>query len=196
MLRPVRTSAPATTPISVSEAKAQCRVDHADEDTLFGNLVGAVTEYLDGWGGALGRCLISQNWRVDFPTWPVTGFIRLPFADVTAISSVTYYDTNGDSQTVSSALYQLYEDDLGSFVRFTDAFTAPTLDDDRMNAVSVAFVAGYGANAGDVPEPIRQAMLLMVAGWYDNRESVSAGTMTELPFAVRALLQPYRRVGV
>lgn len=43
---------------------------------------------------------------------------------------------------------------------------------------------------------IDQAMLLLVAHWYANREAVSDSAMTEVPFGVRHLLQPYRRMGV
>jgi uncharacterized phiE125 gp8 family phage protein len=61
-----------------------------------------------------------------------------------------------------------------------------------MATVTVRFVAGYGANPGDVPEPLRQAMLLLIGHYYENREAVAAGTLTELPFAVASLVFPFR----
>ncbi len=48
-------------------------------------------------------------------------------------------------------------------------------------------VAGYD---GDLPEPARLAMLMLVSQWYDRREPVVVGSsVAELPFAVEALLE-------
>lgn len=45
-------------------------------------------------------------------------------------------------------------------------------------------------------ENVDVAMLLLVGHWYANREAVNTGTTSALPFAVEALLQPYRIYGV
>ncbi|WOU51616.1 head-tail connector protein [Citrobacter portucalensis] len=46
-------------------------------------------------------------------------------------------------------------------------------------------------------DDVKAAMLLMIGHWYANRESVVVGqTVAEVPFAVEALLQPYRIYGV
>ncbi len=60
------------------------------------------------------------------------------------------------------------------------------------NAVTVRFVAGY-ANAGAVPQRIKQAMFLLIGHWYENRENSVVGTIVnKLPDAVDALLQSAR----
>ncbi len=43
------------------------------------------------------------------------------------------------------------------------------------NGIEIAFVAGYGNAAAYVPAPIRQAILLLVAHWYEHREPVAIG---------------------
>ncbi|MGB9845891.1 MAG: head-tail connector protein [Desulfotomaculales bacterium] len=54
---------------------------------------------------------------------------------------------------------------------------------------------GYEAN--DVPERIKQAILLLVGHWYDNREIAAAGRLVnEVPFTVNALLWQERVVPV
>lgn len=45
-------------------------------------------------------------------------------------------------------------------------------------------------------DDVRTAMLLLIGHWYANREAASSGGLTETPFAVEALLQPYRIYGV
>ncbi|EEC0184046.1 phage gp6-like head-tail connector protein [Salmonella enterica subsp. enterica] len=43
---------------------------------------------------------------------------------------------------------------------------------------------------------VRAALLLLVAFWYENREPAGMGEISETPFAVEALLQPYRIYGL
>lgn len=194
MIRPVQTVAPAELPVTLAEAKAHLRVDHDTEDDLISTLVQAAVDHLDGHGGVLGRCLINQTWRVDFWTWQPA--FRLPFPDVSSVSSVVYSDVDNAEQTVSAGLYELIEDAQGGLVKMLDDFTEPTLYDDRSDPVRITFVAGYGADADDVPSAIKAAILLMVGHWYQHREAVTAGSTETLPMAVEALITPYRRVGL
>jgi len=191
MFRPVRTVAPATALVSLDEVKAHCRVDFDDDNAMLGALTQAATDFLDGWTGILGRCLISQTWRIDVYDW--VGDIRMPFPDVQSVT-VKYFDADNAEQTVSSSLYELLEDHRGSFVRFLDAFTEPAIYDDRSDAIQITLVAGYGDNISDVPQAIRQAALLLIGHWYESREAVTAGAMKEVPMAVDALTKIYRRV--
>jgi len=191
MQRPVLITAPAVGLVSVAEAKAQARVDHSDEDTLISALIAVTTSYLDGWSGVLGRCLVNQTWRQDFAEW--SNRLRLPFPDVSSVT-ITYLDTEDAEQTVSSALYELLEDERGSYVAFRDAFTRPATTNDREAPISVEMVAGYGATAADVPKAIRHAALLLVAHWYEHREPEIVGApVSPVGFAATALLAPYRR---
>lgn len=187
MLRPVRTSAPAELPVPVAEAKANSRVDHSDDDAVFEALIGAATAYLDGYAGVLGRCIVSQDWRQDFQDWE--GQLRLPFPDVSS-ATVTYQDTDNAVQTVAASAYEIVEDARGSVVVFRDAFQKPALYNDMVAPISVAFTAGYGAVA-DVPEPLKAAIKLLVAHWYENREAT--GDTESLPYGVDMLIAPYRR---
>jgi len=182
MYAPVRTVAPATTPVSVSEAKAHLRVDGSDEDTLIGALVASATSHLDGYSGVLGRAIITQTWRQDFDDFSTR--LRLPLFPVASISSVTYRDANGTTQTVSAANYALLCDDRGYYVRFIDDYDPPIVYDDGP-AVSVTYVAEATA-----PPGLMHAIKLLVGAWFADRE---AG---EIPRAVDRLLTPFRRIGV
>lgn len=193
MLTPVRTVAPAVTPVSVAEAKANSRVDTSDDDTLIGVLIDAAVAHLDGYAGTLGRALVQQTWRQD-----VAAFIdplRLPVGNVMAISSITYYDSSNALQTLSTDVYTAMSDERGSYVTLKPDQSWPSVYS-RPDAVRVTWTAGYGANASDVPAAIRQAILLMVSSWYENRETTVIGTIVaDLPMGSQALLAPYRRVG-
>lgn len=195
MLRPVLVTAPAAVVVSIEEAVRHCRADGVVEDLpLIESLIKAATQHLDGWSGVLGRCLINQQWRVSFRDWDRCGF-RLPFPDVSAVVMV-YSDADNAEQTVNSALYEVLPDAMGTVLRFRDAFTAPLVYDDRSDAVRVTLTAGYGTAATSVPEPLRQAILLLVAHWYQHREAVSVDDVGPLPIAVDRLIEPYRFVGL
>ncbi len=65
----------------------------------------------------------------------------------------------------------------------------------ELNAFEIAFTAGYGDEPTDVPAPIRQALTLLVAHWFERREPVVLGVgAQEVPTTVAGLLLPYRRV--
>jgi uncharacterized phiE125 gp8 family phage protein len=194
MLAPVRTTAPAETPVSLDEAKAHCRVDHDDDNAVITTLIAAAAAYVDGWTGVLGRCLVDQTWRISFRDLTAQ-CIRLPFPNVST-ATVTYYDTDNAEQTVAAGDFTILADACGSFIRFDDSFAVPSLYDDRLDAVQVEFTAGYG-DAADVPAAIKAAILLLVGHYYENREaSVIGASVENLPMGVDALLAPYRRVGV
>lgn len=204
MHRPVLISPPDLPVVSLAEAKAHLRVDHDDDDALIEGLIRAATEHLDGWTGILGRCLVDQTWRQDFDR-----FVRdlcLPLGPVISIVSVTWRNPAGALATVPPSSYDLRTDAGGrSLVRFDNDFTFPgPLHESR--AVAVTYRAGYEtipAQEGPpivpakvtVPEPLRVAILLLAGHWYQNREAVG-DPQSELPFAVNALIAPYRRVGV
>lgn len=199
-LKPVLSSAPASTPISLTEAKRHLRLgtpgaeaDYTDEDSLLTMLVDAVTGHLDGYSGILGRALVTQTWTQDWNDWPLD-LMRLPLAPVSAITSITYYDTTNQSQTLSSANYSLLADDQSPAAVWAFNATLPAVYD-REDAIRITFVAGYGA-ASAVPAAIKAAMLLMVADLYENREPVVIGQAVNETRAVQTLLAPFRRVGI
>ena len=191
MLKPVRTVAPAKQPVTLDEAKDHCHVVDADSDAVIGRLIDAATSLLDGRSGTLGRCLITQTWRQDFTAWKWC--LRLPFPDVQAISSVVYSDSDNAEQTVSSSLYELLDDECGSYVHFLQDFTVPSLYSDRSDRIRVTFTAGYGDDPSDVPQAIRQAILLTLGDWFMNRGNTVAGQVSQISHAATALTAPFRR---
>lgn len=181
--------APAETPVSLAEAKAHCRVDHDTDDDLIELYITAAVSHLDGAGGSLGRCLVTQEWAVDLDEFPDE--ISLPLAPLQSVDAVKYLDASGDTQTVNASTYVQKH---GVVSLASGASWPEPLD--QAGAVWVEFTAGYGA-AEDVPAPIKAAILLMVGHWYANREAVAESGMQELPMAVKALTMPFfYRVGV
>lgn len=188
-LLPVRTSAPAEALLSVADAKAHLRIDGSDHDTYLQALVAAAEAHLDGFAGVLGRALVTQTWRRSFDRFPDGNLIRLPLGPLQSVSSVTYYDTAGTSQTFSASSYHAVSDAIGPAIVLDDDATWPNLDA-RPDAVTVTWVCGYGA-ASAVPAPIIQAAKLIIGDLFENRELGPVVTAR-----VDALIAPYRAVGL
>lgn len=189
---PVLVSGPTDIPVQLSSAKSHLRVDFDDDDILIYDLISAAVAYLDGWSGILGRCLVSQTWSISVSAW--SSCIRLPFPDVASVA-ITYQDADDVGQTVAASDYEIIQDRLGSAVRFKDSFSEPAVHDDTLEPITVTLTAGYGGS-GAVPASLKQAILLLVAHWYENRASVSEMRLEETPMAFRALIEPHRRMVV
>jgi uncharacterized phiE125 gp8 family phage protein len=195
VLKPVRITPPADTPVSVSECKSHLRISHNEDDTLIGTYLQAAVDRMDGYSGLLGRCMVTQTWRQDYECWPSGPKLRLPFADVSAITSLKYSDPDDVEQTVNSSLYALHQDAEGSFLWLKSDFTGPSFNDDRPDPIRLTFAAGYGVAAA-VPYALKAAILLMVGDFYEHRENTLVGVGLdgrELPVGVSALIFPFVR---
>jgi uncharacterized phiE125 gp8 family phage protein len=203
--RPVLVTPPAEAPVTLAEAKAHCRVTSTSDDVLITGLIAAAVSHLDGWSGVLGRCLVTQTWRQDFGGF--ASELRLPML-AAAVSSVSYVTTAGVQATLSSSVYQLGQDALGSYLVEAPDQSWPDADD-RESAVSVTFTSGYGA-ASAVPAGIKSAIILMVGKLYATARSdqaltaervdgvgswqwdASGAVAASIDRTIEALLAPYR----
>ncbi|WP_171043013.1 head-tail connector protein [Maritimibacter alexandrii] len=184
--------APATRVLSTEEAKEHLRELEDDHDTLVDGLVLAAEGLLDGPFGILGRALITQSWVMTRAVWPSGASLDLPLPPVQSVTSVVYIDAEGETQTLAAESYRLVAGESRARLELVAGASWPAVYD-RSDAIRVTFVAGYGAAASDVPEPIRQAVRLLVGFWYENAEAAASGPRDILPFGVRALLVNFRR---
>lgn len=49
--------------------------------------------------------------------------------------------------------------------------------------------------SGEFPAPLKHAIMMLAAHWYNQRESVSTAQMHEVPDSLQALVKPYTRLG-
>ena len=184
-------TAPAAEPISTAVAKAHLRVDFATDDTLIDALVVAAREYVEQ---VTGRALITQTWELLDDRFKGRE-IHLSYAPLQSVTSVKYIDTGGVEQTFSSDNYTVYTysshpGEVG--LNYDEEWPQTRRIED---AVIVQFKAGYGDAGSDVPQPILQAMLMLISHWYENRESTVSGLRIEpfqMPEAFDMLISPYR----
>lgn len=189
MTAPYLVTAPTSQPLNRTDVKQFSNIDHSQDDTLIDSLIQAATSYFDGRDGILGRALITQTWARTLSWFPER--IRLPLGPVASITSVKYYDIDDVEQTLGASTYELRRDDVGAYAQLAWEQTWPNYTP-RPDGITVTWVAGTTASL--MPRAIRQAMLMLVAHWYENRETVVIGvTAMDIPFAVNALIAPFRR---
>jgi len=175
----VRESPPAAEPVTLAEAKAQCRVDISDDDTYINTLITVAREYIEE---TLDLSMINQTWvaKYDvFPLWEVV-LPRPPMA--AGAVTVTYRDEAGNDQTLSSGGDEFQVDRNIVPGRIYPLYNGvwPAVRGDE-NSVSVEWIAGYGASGASCPSILRQACLLLISHWYEMRQPVFAGYSQVLP---------------
>lgn len=182
---------PALEPVSLAEAKAHLRLDAADEDMLLASLITAARMHVEV---LTGQVLITQSWRLYFDAWPDKTRVEIPIAPLQAISSVTVYDAEGVGAVLPSASW--LADVVSNPGRLVRNGSALWPDPGQCaNGIEILLTAGHGDAAEDVPQTLRQAILLLAAHWFETREPVALGRQTiEAPHSVAALLAPMRRV--
>jgi uncharacterized phiE125 gp8 family phage protein len=186
---------PASDPLSLAEAKAHLRVTSDDEDGIIAGYILAAREFVEN---ATHRRLITQtlDYTID-DGWPCViarGYYRtrieLPVQPVASVSSISYVDSAGATQTLSSSLYVVRTDGPVAFIEPAYDVSWPSVRC-QTAAITVRFVAGTALS--EVPNPLMQAMRLLVAHQYEQREAVNVGNIvTPMDLAVEAFLSPYR----
>lgn len=187
----VLTSAPEIEPVSLAEAKAHLRVDGTAEDALISSLIITSRLHVEA---ALGLALITQGWSQVLDAWPPGGIVKLPVRPIRSITHVRLYGPDESAETIAAATWRL--DAAGVPPRLVrEGRTTWPPPRRSANGIDIAFVAGYGDHASDVPAPIRQAVLLLVAHWYEYRMPIDIGAAhAPIPHMVSELLQPFRMV--
>lgn len=175
--------------ITASEFKTHARVYHTQDDTYIATLILVATQCIEH---ETRRALINRSFTLQLEGFPAGGEIILPRSPLSTVSSVTYTDAAGATQTLSASDYNTYSVNGVGRVVLKSTASWPTTQGTGALDVSVNFTAGYGATSASVPVALKQAVLLWATHWYDNRTSVNVGNLvTELPMTVQRLIVSY-----
>ena len=167
---PIRTTEPtlAQEPVTVAEARRQCRIgdgiDYHDEE--LSGLIPAARRQVE-------KDAILVFYTGSF-TWTITAFSSGQFLEidgvrpVTAISSIAYIDTAGDSQTWASSNYSLKEfHRKHSAVALTYGNSWPSVRGD-VNGITITLTAGYSSVLAMPPEAKVAVKLALHVQWLLN----------------------------
>ena len=178
-------SGPAVEPVTTSEVKTAARIDYDAEDTLVASWIKS--------GRALAETItnmafVTQTIRLAFDGWPVAPFY-LPRPPLQSVTSFKYYDTDDTEYELTSGT-DFYSEIYKMPGRITLEYgkTWPTATLREMDSVVIVYKAGFGDAASDVPEWVKDAIILYCTYRNENR----AGEIGEIPKAFYNILRPHR----
>jgi uncharacterized phiE125 gp8 family phage protein len=175
---------PAQEPLDLATAKLWARIDGTALDPLIPGMIVAARQIAEQETGAR---LITQTWRQELDDWPA-------FLDTFALFPVQSVDLsywNGSAWTALAGQAVSVRDKFGVHVRQTVGGAYAPLVATTGPRVRADFVVGYGDDATDVPQAIRQFIAAHVAYWVRNPEAALDRAMSPSPF-LSALLDPFR----
>jgi len=176
-----------TYPVSLTEAKSHLKVDTTADDTYITSIIKAATQLSEEYTNRFFIDTVIEQYASSF-----ADLQTLFKSKVSAVAYVKYYDSDNSLQTLSASVYDTQLNYEPSQIQLTDGQSFPTITK-RNDAVVARYTVGYGSSASDVPEIIKQAILLTIGNFYQNRNSVVIGRIaTELPQNSKWLLDTYK----
>ena len=183
---------PAIEPIGLDEAKAHLRLDHGQDDAAVAGLIRAARELCEEFTR---RALIEQRRELRLERLPslfrIHRMVPLPYPPLIAVEEVVVrVEPGGTESILPQSDYEVIAGGEGSGrLGFN---TVPW----GAASLAIRYRCGYGSSPAEVPAPLRQGMLMVLAQWYEQREAASSAAMMEAPFGVQALWRPYRVVSL
>jgi len=189
----ITVEAPISEPVSIEEARSQCRID-ADitgEDELLEHYIAAAREYCEIHTG---RHFTVKTMRYIGPWQPEK--IELS-ATLQAVNFVQYQDHENKPAALPDTDY--YVDTVSLVGCLIPLAPWPSTYRTHPHPVIIEFEVGERDEQANstCPAQIKQAILLLVAHWYGNREATGFTNLSkEVEFSVKCLLAPHRIINV
>lgn len=160
-------------PIPIDILRTRLRIEVESDDTDLAALCIAAGELIERETGVLLR---SQTVVEKIASWRRTVLRKGP---ISAITSVSYTDTNGAPQTLPAAEWFTFEDDELIVLDFD---TSAAIKENTQPTVT--YVAGFT----DVPHALQQCIVALVGAWYNNPEASNVAALAEVPLAYRHII--------
>lgn len=187
-------TAPTTEPISLTEAKLHLKVDNSDDDTLISSLIKAARQSAENFTN---RALSSQVLELILDDFPEKEIV-LPRPPVETLTSIKYTNCEGVESTLDSHDYISFIEAEPAVIVPAYGKSFPYFTPYPKGAVKIRYTAGYKTSGTEarliIPEAIKQALLLIIGSYYENREDLlSKGhILKSLPFGAEYLLYQFR----
>lgn len=151
----VVTEAAAAEPVTLADAKTWGRFDDTSDDDRISGALTAARAYVEAFTGQL---ISEQTAAIKCDSF--CDFEYLPLAPVQSISSITYVDGAGDTQTLDAAVYELRAEGLRSAIVRKYGQSWPGIQ--CGSRITVTAVCGYAADALP-PAPLQAIRMYAIA---------------------------------
>lgn len=199
-----RISGPELEPVTLEEAKRQCRIDAdlTEEEDDIQSWITVARELAEDYCKAT-FCETTWEMRLNsFPAsvWTASPVLELPMGPVLEVLSVEYLDIQGNLQTIDLSTLQHGVDAQPPYLLPAVGECWPPVTY-GVGAVVVRYRAGFPGTgspegADGVPARAKHAIKMMVGHFYENREAISSETRqipTAIPYGFERLLDSLRR---
>ena len=218
-------TAAATLPISLPEVKSRLGITDDTREAQLAAMIRSATENTERY---LRRTLIDTTWTMFLDKFPgkrlpwwdgvrqiadteltdLTEAIILPKPPIDSVVHVKAHKQDGTETTVTSTDYIVDTASEPGRIALKESKSWPTDALRSLNGVEVQYIAGYGPVGSDVPEPIREAIMICVSEMDTNKtgealkfEKVGDSSLSRfgpdetgsiIPRSARNLLSTYR----
>ena len=184
----------ATNPVPLRELAAHLRLSHGftddgSEDSLLELYLRNATAVVER---RTSQALISRPYLLQVASWDRHGNLNLPIGPVNTIDSIKFVSP-GSTILLDPEDWQLEPGVTRQRITGTDC--GPLWPLPRGAVAEFEFVAGYGESWNDVPDDLRQAVLLLAAHYYENRFG-EVETDGGVPFGVLSIVEQHRPVRI
>lgn len=158
--RLLQTTAPSGFPITKAEVKKHLNVgasDSSHDDLLDEYISSATAKYEQDTDTGI----LTQSWTQFFPV--LQDGLTLTKRICSSVTSVKYYDSGNDLQTLSTDVYAF--DSTTQQIRLKPEQTFPATYE-RFDAVFVEYVVGV--NQSSVSSQVKHALYLLIGAWFDG----------------------------
>lgn len=169
--------------VTAEAAKEHLRVTSSDEDYYIESLVLGATEVVEGMTGLK---FGERTCEIYLDGWGSGDYVKLPVAPVQAITSIIYTDEDENDTTWTASYYRLDEHNGVPVVALSGDNDWPTATLRPVNPIKVTATVGY--SDANVPQRARQAIMVLVGLWYENREAAGPVPLQQMPLGFQALI--------
>ena len=191
---PIVVTPPSGLAVDLADVRANLVIDGSEEDAYLASLAAAAHDYLSGPQGRLGRTVLTTVYDLKLGRFPARGGpLHLPVPPLREGVSIRYFrGPDGAETLVDPNDYEAdYAPHAGIVVMRRKGGWPDDVNGDLTAPVIVRYSAGYGSSPGEIPRALRQAMILLVSHWYENRVAVERCQMHGAPLSFDALIRPY-----
>lgn len=150
--------------VTLAEAKRHLKETTTENDIYIQDLIIAAQDKIED---EYDLSLTAQTWEMYLDEFP-DGDIEIHFWPIASITSVKYTDEDGNEQTVTSTYYSTDLTQKPARIKPDVDYDWPDTQE-VVKAVQVRFVTGW-TSPDTIPGDIKQAILLIISDWFDNRE--------------------------
>lgn len=178
---------PAEEPVTLAEAKAWLKVQGSAEDDLLNSLITAARQKVEEYTNLK---LVTQTIEEVYDCFPTYyegmnyGALPLTCSPLIAVSSVEYQATAGTYTTLSTDSYTVHDYSKPATITPVYSGNWPT-HILFPESVKVTYTAGFGA-ASAVPGILKNAILKIIAQWYEKRQENVRKMPTDVEWMLNA----------